>query len=88
MDDLKKVDYISITTDCWTNRRMKCFLVITGHYLLPDSYEMKPTILDFATFNQRHSSEEISRHFKKEVKSLGILKKIVGVTSQVTKNDP
>lgn len=80
------MDSVSITTDSWTNRRMKSFFVITGHYFLPDSYDMKSTILDFATFNKRHSSNEISNYLKSKMKSLGILDKIVGVTADGAKN--
>lgn len=86
VSDLKKVDCVSITTDSWTNRRMKSFFVITGHYVLPDSYDMKSTILDFATFNTRHTSNEISKYLKAKLKSLGILDKIVGVTADGAKN--
>ena len=84
--DLKKVDFISITTDCWTNRRMKCFVVMSGHYCLPDTYEMKSTILDFATFNKRHSSKEISMYLEAKMKSLGIIDKIVCVTADGARN--
>ena len=84
--DLKQVDYISITTDFWTNRRMQCFLVITGHYFENNSYDLKSTILDFSTFKHQHTSYEISRILKKKLEELGILHKVVRVTADGARN--
>ena len=53
IDDLKSIDNISITVDFWTNRRMRSFSVITGHYETINSYNVQSTVLDFSTFNHR-----------------------------------
>ncbi|CAF1065406.1 unnamed protein product [Rotaria magnacalcarata] len=44
IDDLASIDNISITMGLWSNRQMRCFLVITGHYFPTDNYSLQPTI--------------------------------------------
>ena len=34
IDDLALIDDISITLDLWSNKQMRSFLVITGHFFL------------------------------------------------------
>ncbi|CAF3363162.1 unnamed protein product [Rotaria socialis] len=74
-EQLKSVDHISITTDFWSNRSNRCFLVITGHYYKPD-FELKSQVLDFSSFDQRHTSSEIAKIITCKLRKLNILHKI------------
>lgn len=86
IDDLKLIDNLSITLDFWTNRRMRCFMVVTGHYIPNDSVNMKSTILDFSTFNHQHTSSDIAQVLKSKLQKLGILYKIIRVTCDGARN--
>lgn len=86
IDDLKSVDSLSITLDFWTDRRMKCFLDVTGHYIPNDTVEIKSTILDFSIFNHQHTASHIFQVLRFKLQRLGILHKIVRVTCDGAKN--
>ncbi|CAF2776273.1 unnamed protein product [Rotaria sp. Silwood2] len=74
-EQLKSVDNISIITDFWCNRSNRCFIVITGHYYKPD-HELKSQVLDFSSFDQRHTSSQIGKLITCKLRKLNILHKI------------
>ena len=86
IDVLKRIDHVAITTDFWTNRRIRCFLVITGHYFANGGFDLKSTILDFSTFNKQHTSYEISRILKAKLIELDIAHKVICVTCDGARN--
>jgi hypothetical protein len=86
IDDLKPIDHISITMDFWSNRQMRSFLVITGHFFKPDGYHLHSTVLNFSTFDKQHTSVEISRILEAKLKELNILEKVVCVTCDGARN--
>ena len=59
---------------------MRSFLVITGHYATINSYDVQSTVLDFSTFNHRHTSSDIACVLRMKLQRLGVLKKIIRVT--------
>jgi hypothetical protein len=86
MDDLALTDDISITLDLWSNRQMRSFLVITGHYFPRNGFDLKSTVLNFCTFNTHHKSVDILRVLQVKLKELDILHKVVRVTSDGGRN--
>ncbi|CAF3754970.1 unnamed protein product [Rotaria sp. Silwood1] len=72
--------------DLWSNRQMRCFLVIIGHYFPANSYNLQSTILSFSTFDKQHTSIEISRILETKLKELNISQKAVRVTCDGGKN--
>jgi hypothetical protein len=86
INDLKLVDNVSITMDFWSNKQKKSFLVMTGHYFDTKDFNIQSTILDFSTFNKRHTAVEISRILKEKLQELGILEKIVCITADGAPN--
>jgi hypothetical protein len=85
-DDLTSIDDISITIDFWSNRQMRCFLAITGHYFDRNSYNLHSTVLNFSTFDQQHTSIEISRILNAKLEELNIMHKVVRVTCDGASN--
>ncbi|CAF1096355.1 unnamed protein product [Adineta steineri] len=86
IDELKVIDRISITLDFWSNKQMKSFLVITGHYFESENFNFKSTVLHFSSFKKRHTSVEISRILQMKLNELGILHKVVCVTADGARN--
>ncbi|CAF3826359.1 unnamed protein product [Rotaria sp. Silwood1] len=86
IDDLTLIDHISITIDFWSNRQMRCFFVITGHYFETNSFHLKSTVLNFSTFDNQHISNEITRILQAKLKELNILHKVVRVTADGANN--
>ncbi len=86
IDKLTSVDHISLTTDLWSNRQMRCFLVITGHYFVKNDFTLQSTVLSFSTFDKQHTSVEISQTLQSKLKELNILQKVIRVTCDGGKN--
>ncbi|CAF4131524.1 unnamed protein product, partial [Adineta steineri] len=86
IEQLTSVDNISLTMDLWSNRQMRCFLVITGHYFIGNKFDLQSTVLSFCTFNKQHTGVEISRTLQDKLKELNISQKVVAVTCDGGKN--
>ncbi|CAF4511144.1 unnamed protein product, partial [Rotaria sp. Silwood2] len=86
IDQLTSVNNISLTMDLWSNRQMRSFLVITGHYFAANKFDLQSTVLSFSTFDKQHAAVEISRTLQSKLKELNILQKVVGVTCDGGKN--
>ncbi|CAF2967829.1 unnamed protein product [Rotaria sp. Silwood2] len=86
IDDLTLIDDISITLDLWSNKQMRSFLVITGHYFLKNGFDLQSTVLNFSTFNVHHQSVDILRVLQEKLQELDALHKVVRVTSDGGRN--
>lgn len=86
VDELAHIDHISITTDFWSNRKMRSFLVITGHYFNANGFDLQSKILDFSTFDFQHKSNEISRILETKLRELNIVDKVIRVTADGAPN--
>ncbi|CAF4738870.1 unnamed protein product, partial [Rotaria magnacalcarata] len=86
IDNLSIIDDISITLDLWSNRQMRSFLVITGHFFLHNSFDLTSTVLSFSTFNCHHKSIDILRILQDKLKEPSILHKVIRVTTDGGRN--
>ncbi|CAF2116919.1 unnamed protein product [Rotaria magnacalcarata] len=86
IDDLALIGDISITLDLCSNKQMRSFLVITGHYFPKNGFDLQSTVLNFSTFNVHHTSVDILRVLQEKLKELDILHKVVRVTSDGGRN--
>jgi hypothetical protein len=86
IDDLTFIDHISITLDFWSNRQMRSFLVITGHYFGVNNFTLQSTVLHFSTFDKQHKATEITQILQATLKELKILHKIFRVTADGARN--
>lgn len=85
VEELKVVQHLSITTDFWSDRLNKSYLVITGHYYT-SHHTLKSTILCFSSFNDRHKAENIANMIQGKLEELGIFHKVKQIVSDGAKN--
>ncbi|CAF1619073.1 unnamed protein product [Rotaria magnacalcarata] len=76
---LSNVSDIAITLDFWSDKKLKSYLVLTGHFLDED-FQSKSTILQFSSFDQRHFSDLIGEEIEKQLVDLNIFDKITTIT--------
>ncbi len=86
VDNLAVIDHISVTTDFWSNRKMRSFLVITGHYFNGNDFNLQSKILDFSTFDFQHTANEISKILQTKLIELNIAHKVIRVTADGAPN--
>ncbi|CAM2727339.1 unnamed protein product [Rotaria socialis] len=86
INDLALIGDISITLDLWSNKQMRSFLVITGHYFNKNGFDLQSTVLNFSTLNVHHNSVDILRVLQEKLKELDILHNVVRVTSDGGRN--
>ena len=79
--ELAEVPYISITADLWRSSRNRCFLCITSHYILPNTYESCGRILSFRHFHGRHFGSRIRLHMLRVLKQFNLVGKITATTT-------
>lgn len=78
---LKKLENqssVSLTTDIWSDRRLRSFLGVTAHvcYKSKDSYALESYLLDCRRFVGRHPGEHIASAFEEITEEYGIHQKI------------
>lgn len=85
---LKKLETqssVSLTTDLWSDRRLRSFLGVTAHVCNTskdsDSYALESYLLDCRDFTGRHSGERIASAFEEITEEYCIRQKI-SYTSQ------
>ena len=78
-DELKEIDYIGLTLDFWSSRTTVSFLCITGHWF-NEKHEYFSKVIYFSSFNERHTSFNISSSIKQNLQNLDIYHKIVAIT--------
>ena len=85
VSELKTVDYLSVTTDFWTDKRLNSYLCLTGHFINAE-FKMVSTILAFTVFHNRHTGDHIAEAIKKELVSLGVYDKVKTITCDGASN--
>lgn len=83
---LNSVDYIALTTDCWTDSvNTRSYLALTAHYL--HGQKLEAIVLGACEFKANHTSENISLEIDDILSSWEINRhKIVAVTSDGAAN--
>lgn len=69
---------VALTTDLWSDRRLRSFLGVTAHVACKDndSYSLKSFLLDCRRFTGKHCGERIASAFDEIVEEYGISNKI------------
>jgi len=76
-EKLAKTKDVCLTIDLWSNRQMKAFMGIAGHFIL--DWEMKSVTLSCKRFKGKHTAENI-RHENEETLAIDdIADKILAV---------
>lgn len=78
LEKLKKKSTVSLTTDIWSDRRLRSFLGVTAHLCnkSKDCYALESYLLDCRHFPGRHSGERISSAFEEITEEYSIRQKI------------
>ena len=58
---LKMAQDVCVTIDLWSNRQMKSFIGITGHYIL--DWTLKSVMLACKRFKGKHTADNIAKEF-------------------------
>ncbi|CAM2718545.1 unnamed protein product [Rotaria socialis] len=76
---LSNISDIAITTDFWSDKKCKSYLVLTGHFIT-DDFKSTSMILQFSSFDKRHFSDLIGKEIEKQLTDLNIFHKITTIT--------
>jgi hypothetical protein len=76
---LQKADSICLTIDLWSNRQMKGFIGITGHFMA--DWSMKSVMISCKPFKGSHTSQNIAEQYLEIVSSFGINRKVATITT-------
>ena len=65
-EELAEAEHVSLTVDIWSDRRMRGFLGVTGHYLKKnkESLKLKSCLLACSRFRGSHTGERIAEAFE------------------------
>ena len=62
--ELKKAEFIALTTDSWTSRATQSYNTVTAHFIQPETWEMKAYVLQTRVMYESHTSENLSELLK------------------------
>ena len=82
--EFEKVNSISLTTDLWSNRQMRSYIGITGHYTL--NWKMNSVMVACHRFQGRHSAGNLYGVFQGLVVSYKISNKISSIITDNAAN--
>ena len=75
LEKLSKTETINLTIDLWSNRQMKSYLGITGHYI-SEQWILESVMLGCNRVNGRHTSNNILSWYEEIVAEFGISSKV------------
>jgi len=81
---LQESDNISVTLDMWSNRQMKGFLGITGHFI--HDWSMQSVMLGCQRFRGQHSADNISNAYDEVTASYDLTGKVSNVITDNASN--
>ena len=74
------VKKISISCDFWTDRSLRSYLCVTGHYVTHE-FDSKSMVLSFNAFCDRHQGVRMAKIIKEKLINLGLFNKLQCITS-------
>jgi len=83
--ELSNIHSLSITCDFWSDKRLHCYMCLTGHYISFNN-QFISKILSFTSFHHRHFSSNISMIIKNELKELNVFEKTRSITTDGAAN--
>ena len=81
---LQNAPSVCLTIDLWSNRQMKGFMGITGHFIL--DWTMQSVMIACKRFKGRHTAENIRLEYEETVSSYEISEKIMTVVTDNASN--
>ena len=83
---LAKAGSVCLTVDLWSNRQMKGFLGITGHYISISDWVLNSVMICCKRFKDKHSAENIRHEYGETVTAFNISDKITCIVSDNASN--
>ncbi|KZS06733.1 Uncharacterized protein APZ42_029715 [Daphnia magna] len=83
--ELERVDYVALTTDCWTSLNNYSYLTVTAHYINPKMKRVS-RVLKTVHMENNHTADNLRNELFSIVDRWGIRNKIVGVVTDNTAN--
>ncbi|XP_062579450.1 zinc finger BED domain-containing protein 4-like [Saccostrea cucullata] len=83
-ENMARAVSLCLTVDIWSNRQMRGFLGITGHYI--HEWQMKSVMICCKRFKGKHSAENIRHEYEETVSSYDIYDKINNIISDNAAN--
>ena len=82
--ELKLASNVCLTIDLWSNRQMRAFLGITGHYIL--DWKLNSVMLACSRFKGKHIAEKIQQEYEETVSSFEIGHKVSNIVTDNAAN--
>ncbi|XP_063438060.1 zinc finger BED domain-containing protein 4-like [Mytilus trossulus] len=83
-EKLRSAESVCLTIDLWSNRQMKGFLGITGHFIL--DWCMKSIMVSCKRFKGKHCAENIRQEYEEAVACYNIADKITNIITDNASN--
>lgn len=86
-DTLNNVSAVCLTTDGWTSRNNQSFISVTAHFIDPKNQtQISSVLLGCNSFDERHTSDNLSRFLKNTVDEWNLCHKLTAVVTDNASN--
>lgn len=82
---INSVGNVSLTTDCWTSMNNDSFMGVTIHFI-DDNFKFQSMLLSCSTFNEAHTSNNLSEELRQITTNWKVEKKILLAVSDNAAN--
>ncbi|XP_005101836.1 zinc finger BED domain-containing protein 4-like [Aplysia californica] len=83
--ELKAVNDVAVTSDCWTSRSNEAYTTITAHYIT-SQWELKSSVLLTRSEGKRHTVENLAAELRDAFQEVGIERKVSTVVTDNARN--
>ena len=84
-EKLKNTDTINLTIDLWSNRQMRSYLGITGHYISND-WNLESVMLACNRVTGRHTADNIMMWYEEIISAFGVMEKVKHIITDSASN--
>ena len=83
-ESLQSAPSVCLTIDLWSNRQMKGFLGITGHFI--EDWDMRTVMITSKRFKGRHTADNIRYEYEEAISKFEISDKILTIVTDNASN--
>ena len=84
ISELKSTENICLTINLWSNRQMRAFLGITGHYII--NWKLNSIMLACSRFKGKHTADKIQQEYEETVSCFEIGHKVSNIVTDNAAN--
>ena len=85
MQEMDGVEYITITTDCWTSRQTEGYMTVTAHFI-NTQWQLRSRVLSTALVEGSHIAQKLASAMQKVFQAWGINEKVETITTDNAAN--